>query len=85
MSRLLCKCGESLSNSNNPEIVYKVFSDNEWLELMDKEIKNNLNDIERPKLAFWKCTNCQRLYFFEAHNDTPLKVFTIETDNDKAW
>jgi hypothetical protein len=36
MSRLTCKCGENLSNSNNPEIVFRVFTDDEWNSLIDR-------------------------------------------------
>lgn len=85
MSRLACKCGEELSNSNNPEIVYEVFSNNEWLDLTKRLYETHVRDIDFPRLELWKCTACQRLYFFEAGNDTPLKVFKLEEDNDKTW
>ncbi len=85
MARLGCKCGEELSNSNNPEIIYDVFSNKEWLELTERLYNERVKDINTPRLEFWKCTNCQRLYFFEEQNDTPLKIFKLEEDNDNSW
>lgn len=85
MSRITCKCGEVLSNSANPEIEYKVFNDDEWLELMDSEIHNPLVDIKEPKITFWKCTNCERLFIFEGNNDAPLSVYKAESINKGSW
>ena len=65
MSRMTCKCGEDLSNSNNPEIEYKVFSDHDWNNLIDRtEAGEKPLDFTGTEMTFWKCNHCQRLYFF---------------------
>ena len=84
MARLQCKCGEELSNSNNPEVEYNVFSDSEWNTLIDRtESGEKPLDFEGYKISFWKCTSCSRLYFFEPQNDIPLHIYKVE--NRREW
>lgn len=35
MSRFQCKCGEFLSNSNRPEFVWRIFTDQEYSAAVD--------------------------------------------------
>lgn len=86
MARLRCKCGEELSNSTNPEIQYKLFTDKEWLTAIDKsEIGEKLLDIGRGKYTIWKCPNCERLYIFQYQKDTPLRIYNMEVNNGGDW
>jgi len=78
MARIKCKCGEELSNSANPEIQFKVFSEEEWSGLMDKKINDPIIDIDHPKLEYWKCTNCSRLIMFEDGKDAPIAWYKKE-------
>lgn len=78
MAKIKCKCGEILSNSERPDIVYKVFSDEEWIDLMGQNIKDPTVDIRWPKLEFWKCYICERIHFFEEERDQVLRIYSIE-------
>lgn len=79
MSRMKCKCGESLSNSNNPEIEYEVFSNEEWINVLDRiDEGEELINISGNKLEFWKCPSCKRLYFFENGNNYPIGIYKLE-------
>ncbi len=82
MSRMLCSCGEMLSNSSSPnEIVLRVYTDKEWDTIFDCDsIQPWL--IPLPKNDVWKCPKCQRVYVFEKHNDTPIAIYTLEKDNN---
>ena len=79
MSRITCRCGEWLSNSNNPEIEFTVFSDEEWIELLDRTDQGEkLINLDVSKTTFWKCPNCGRLIFFEDYIDTPIAIYKPE-------
>lgn len=87
MARIKCICGENLSNSSNPEIEYDVFSESEYLELVEKSEKElgAVMNYGNPKLSFWKCYSCNRLIFFEANNDTPIQWYRPEVTNNNQW
>lgn len=83
MARLQCKCGQQLSNSTNPEIEYKVFSDEEWISLLDRtDAGENPINFVGNSVFFWKCLNCKRLYFFKDNLDKPVAVYQEEINND---
>ncbi|MEA4833271.1 hypothetical protein SDC9_129581 [bioreactor metagenome] len=35
--RFWCECGEVLSNSQNPDIDFMIYSDKEWLSIVEDE------------------------------------------------
>jgi len=79
MARLTCKWGEQLSNSNHPEIEYKVFSDDDWNVLIDRTEKGEKPlDFDGNSVHFWKCQNCGRLYFFNDTSDTPVATYKLK-------
>lgn len=79
MSRLTCKCGKNLSNSNNPEIVFRVFTDDEWNSLIDRtEQGEKPLDFRGYSVFYWKCTNCKRLHFFKNNLDNRFAVYKLE-------
>ena len=84
MSRIKCLCGEILSNSTNPNIEYKLFSDNEWIEFLDRAEKEPAINIDTDKYSLWKCPKCQRIYIFEEYNDNP-QIYKLEVDNGIKW
>lgn len=79
MARLNCKCGQLLSNSNNPEIEFKVFSDDEWIELLNRaEEGEKVINLSVDKTHYWKCSKCGRLYFFKNEVDEPIAIYKLE-------
>jgi hypothetical protein len=76
MARMTCLCGEEMSDSNHPEIQYQVFSDTEWLGLMSSKINDPVNDIRWPRITYWKCRSCARLYVFE--DERTKAVYTLD-------
>jgi hypothetical protein len=78
MARFLCKCGETLSNSQAPnDIEMRVYSDREWDEIINHDMIDPLT-IPDPKYDVWRCPKCERLYFFEQGNDVAVKVYKLE-------
>lgn len=79
MARFRCTCGAELSNSNQPEIQFKVFSDEEWLRLMGATINDPVIDIKRPQLFYWECPNCGRLHMFKDKIDHTVAIYRKES------
>jgi len=78
MARFMCKCGETLSNSEAPnDIELKVYTDREWDGILNHVLIDPLT-IPDPKYDVWRCPKCERLYFFEEGNDVAVKVYRIE-------
>lgn len=78
MSRMVCKCGETLSNTAVPnDIQLRVYSDKEWDDIL------NCNSIEPwkiplPKYDVWKCPNCGRIYVFGEGYGPAIMVYRLE-------
>lgn len=82
MARLKCKCGTVLSNSIDPKIEYLLFSDDEWMKLLNMgKINDPAVEIEEPKVHLWKCLTCFRLYIFKAGVDAPIQVYKLDMDD----
>lgn len=78
MARFMCKCGETLSNSQAPnDIELKVYTDREWDEILNHDLIDPLT-IPDPKYDVLRCPKCERLYFFEEGNENAIKVYKIE-------
>lgn len=78
MARLLCKCGETLSNSLAPnDIQLRVYTDKEWDRIINQDMIDPLT-IPRPKHDVWRCPKCERIYVFQG--DNVLKTYTLETE-----
>ena len=81
MSRIYCKCGECISNSTNPNIEFKIFSNEEWNNLIDRtENGEKPLDFDGFTVYFWKCTKCSRLYFFENNKDDIKEIYKLDND-----
>jgi uncharacterized protein with PIN domain len=77
MAKILCKCGQILSNSTVPnEVVIHMFTDKEINEIL---VQDSVPAIElyRRSNEVWHCSNCDRLYFFDK-NDKLEKIYRIE-------
>ena len=65
MARMICKCGEYLSNSSIPnDTEIRMYTYEEWSEIQ-KLGKIDSWLIPSPKYNVWKCPNCKRIYVFE--------------------
>lgn len=79
MARFLCKCGETLSNSQAPnDIQLKVYTDREWDGIINMGTIDTV-DIPDPKYDIWRCPKCERVYVFNEDN-TIRKVYILEQD-----
>ncbi len=78
MSRMDCKCGETLSNTAAPnDIQLRVYTDKEWDDIL------NCDSIEPwkiplPKYDVWKCPKCGRIYVFGEGYGPPIMVYKLE-------
>ena len=65
MARYVCRCGSILSDSVTPEISYRVYSDHEWLDIVnDKTVTEGIM-IPDSDLCAWVCRKCGRVYLWE--------------------
>jgi len=63
--RFGCECGKLLSNSQSPDIDYRIYSDKEWINIVeDESIKNPLL-IPYPDHTAWLCPNCKRIHVWK--------------------
>jgi hypothetical protein len=78
MARFKCKCGEVLSDSQAPnDVELKVYTDREWDSILNHDMIDPL-EIPSPQYDVWRCHKCERLYFFEDGNDSPVKIYRLE-------
>lgn len=77
MARYVCKCGYVMSNSVNSEIEYRVYSDGEWLRIVnDKEITEPLK-MPDPERTIWICPQCERLYLWKEQEEAP-QIYAVD-------
>jgi hypothetical protein len=78
MARLLCKCGETLSNTQAPnDIELRVYTDREWDEIIQHDSIDPLT-IPFPKHEVWRCPKCERIHVFDG--DKVIKRYVLETE-----
>lgn len=83
MARMLCTCGETLSNHEAPnDIELRVYTDKEWEEIFDCE---NIQPwmIPIPKYEVWRCPICKSIYVYEGKYEKPIMIYRLEKDNTK--
>lgn len=80
MARYVCRCGNILSDSVTPEISYRVYSDHEWLDIVNDETVTEGIMIPDSDLCAWVCRKCGRVYLWDnnSRSSAPLKVFIPE-------
>lgn len=81
MARILCLCGETLSNSESPnDIEIYCFPDRQFFELTESGQTDfeNIADVD-PEITIWKCPSCGRLLLFMGESNRPV-VYKIEKD-----
>ena len=68
MAAFWCECGERLSNSQTPDIDYLVFSDKEWINIIeDENITEPLQILANyyPEHTAWLCPKCKRIHIWK--------------------
>jgi len=68
--RALCYCGEHLSNSQNPDIEYLIYSDAEWLDIVEDETITSPLLLPFPKHTAWLCPRCKKIHIW---SNSPMK------------
>ena len=77
--RMLCECGETLSNTLAPnDIQLRVYSDKEWDGIINMGMIDSIN-IPHPKYDVWRCPKCERVYVHDrGYGKPPIKVYKLE-------
>ena len=80
----LCECGKGLSNSRNPEIQYRIYSDDEWIDIVENEEKYpSPLMIPYPKQTAWLCPECSRVHIWKTGSFERLALYElVSTSND---
>ena len=79
MAGFLCKCGETLSDTQSPnDIELKVYTDREWDGIINRKMIDPIT-IPLPKYDVWRCPKCERIYVFNESGDV-IKVYVLERD-----
>ena len=77
MAKMLCRCGNTLSNSLTPnDVELRVYTDEEWDHII--QTNGKLEDLPVPKNDVWRCPVCERIYFFEGNKS--IKVYALEPE-----
>lgn len=87
MARTLCKCGNELSNSTQPEISHLIFSGDNWVKILDRidEGEELVNFGDSLSIECWKCPECERLIIYRNGVDKPARIYRVEETDGKSW
>ena len=78
MARMICRCGNYLSNHEAPnDIQLRVYTDKEWEEMLDRETIHPW-EIPLPKYDVWRCPKCRRIYVFEPGGKPSCMIYKLE-------
>ena len=79
MAKLVCKCGELMSNSSMPnDIQYWVYSDIKMDEICSNDTIDVAELIANETYEVWLCAKCNRLYVFENDSAATKYVYQLE-------
>lgn len=76
--RYWCKCGKVLSNSANPEIDYRLYSAEEWNDILNDDNIVEPILIPYPKHSVWVCPECKRAYVWRTGDLRLRYVYKLE-------
>ncbi len=76
MARIRCLCGQEMSDSAMPEIVFFTVAFQEWGAL-NESVSLGGKELKLPEREYWKCPKCSRLYFFESDSDIPTDIYEL--------
>ena len=73
-----CRCGKILSNSANPEIEYRIYSDDEWCDIVSNESIVDPILIPYPEHTVWVCPDCKRAYVWKTGDFSVRYMYELE-------
>ena len=76
MASFICKCGNRLSNAQNPnDIELRVYTDSEWDSILESDTIETWR-IPLPQNDVWRCSLCERAYVF--HKSKLIRTYILE-------
>ena len=80
-----CECGNRLSNSQNPEIQYMIYSNDERIDIIENGEKYpNPLMIPYPDRTAWLCPECSRIHVWKHMPFRRVALYElVSTANDK--
>ncbi len=76
-----CSCGKELFNLDNSEFEYKIYSENEWNDIVSNDNIVNSTLIPCSKHIIWVCPNCKRAHIFEKDKMDMKYVYKLKECN----
>lgn len=76
--RFECRCGKTLSNSTKPEIDYRIYSNEEWIEIVNDDSIVEPILIPYPKHTVWVCPDCKRAYVWKTGDSHLQYLYELE-------
>jgi hypothetical protein len=70
-----CECGEVLSNSQNPDIAFRIYSDKEWVDIVENEKITNPLLIPYPEHTAWLCPKCRRIHIWKTGSTERVALY----------
>ena len=76
--RSWCECGETLSNSQYPDIEYRIYSDKEWIGFVEneKDYPSPLY-IPFPEHTAWLCPRCKRIHIWKTGTMEQVALYEL--------
>ena len=83
--RFWCECNEVLSNSQNPDIQYRIYSDKEWIDIIEAEEKyTSPLLIPYPEKTAWLCPKCKRLHIWKTGEMERVALYELVKGNEDS-
>jgi len=81
--RFWCECDEILTNSQNPEIEYLIYSDDEWIDIVENEESYpSPLMIPYPQKTAWLCPKCKRIHIWQTGSMERVALYElVKNDN----
>ena len=76
--RFECRCGKTLSNSANPEIDYRIYSNSEWNDIVNDDSIVEPILIPYPGHTVWACPDCKRAYVWKTGDFSFRYMYELE-------
>ena len=77
MAKFKCRCGKLMSNSINPEIEYRLYSNDEWTKIVEDDTIIEPILIPLPKHTVWVCPKCKRVYVWDDDEHSLKHIYVL--------